>query len=161
MAMLDDALARPELDESRLGVLGGSHGGFMTSWIVGHTDRFAAAISERAVNAIDSFGGSSDIGWGFGDDLYGPDPAEQHRQSPLTYADKITTPLLIIHSEHDWRCPIEQAQRLYVALRNRDADVEMLLFPGEGHELSRSGLPSHRVARFDAILEWFDKYLKP
>ncbi len=161
MAMLDDALARPELDESRLGVLGGSHGGFMTSWIVGHTDRFAAAISERAVNAIDSFGGSSDIGWGFGDDLYGSDPAEQHRQSPLTYADKITTPLLIIHSEHDWRCPIEQAQRLYVALRNRDADVEMLIFPGEGHELSRSGLPSHRVARFDAILEWFDKYLKP
>jgi dipeptidyl aminopeptidase/acylaminoacyl peptidase len=161
MAMLDDALARPELDESRLGVLGGSHGGFMTSWIVGHTDRFAAAISERAVNAIDSFAGSSDIGWGFGDDLYGPDPAEQHRQSPLTYADKITTPLLIIHSEHDWRCPIEQAQRLYVALRNRDADVEMLIFPGEGHELSRSGLPSHRVARFDAILEWFDKYLKP
>ena len=161
MAMLDDALARPELDESRLGVLGGSHGGFMTSWIVGHTDRFAAAISERAVNAIDSFAGSSDIGWGFGDDLYGPDPAEQHRQSPLTYADNITTPLLIIHSEHDWRCPIEQAQRLYVALRNRDADVEMLIFPGEGHELSRSGLPSHRVARFDAILEWFDKYLKP
>ena len=79
MAMLDDALARPELDETRLGVLGGSHGGFMTSWIVGHTDRFAAAVSERAVNAIDSFGGSSDIGWGFGDDLYGPDPAEQHR----------------------------------------------------------------------------------
>ncbi len=161
MAMLDDALARPELDESRLGVLGGSHGGFMTSWIVGHTDRFSAAVSERAVNAIDSFGGSSDIGWGFGDDLYGPDPAEQHRQSPLTYADQITTPLLIIHSEHDWRCPIEQGQRLYVALRNRDADVEMLIFPGEGHELSRSGLPSHRVARFDAILEWFDKYLKP
>lgn len=161
MALLDDALTRPELDESRLGVLGGSHGGFMTSWIVGHTDRFAAAISERAVNAIDSFGGSSDIGWGFGDDLYGPDPAEQHRQSPLTYADDITTPLLIIHSEQDWRCPIEQAQRLYVALRNRDADVEMLLFPGEGHELSRSGLPSHRVARFEAIVEWFDKYLRP
>jgi dipeptidyl aminopeptidase/acylaminoacyl peptidase len=161
MALLDDALTRPELDDSRLGVLGGSHGGFMTSWIVGHTDRFAAAISERAVNAIDSFGGSSDIGWGFGDDLYGSDPAEQRRQSPLTYADDITTPLLIIHSEHDWRCPIEQAQRLYVALRNRDADVEMLLFPGEGHELSRSGLPSHRVARFEAIIEWFDKYLKP
>ncbi len=161
MTMLDDALARPELDASRLGVLGGSHGGFMTSWIVGHTDRFAAAVSERAVNAIDSFAGSSDIGWGFGDDLYGPDPAEQRRQSPLTYADDINTPLLIIHSEQDWRCPIEQAQRLYVALRNRDADVEMLIFPGEGHELSRSGLPSHRVARFEAILGWFDRYLKP
>jgi dipeptidyl aminopeptidase/acylaminoacyl peptidase len=160
-AMLDDALARPELDETRVGVLGGSHGGFMTSWIVGHTDRFAAAVSERAVNALDSFIGSSDIGWGFTDDLYGREPSALTRLSPLTYADKITTPLLIVHSEHDWRCPIEQAQRLYVALRKRDAEVEMLLFPGEGHELSRSGLPSHRVARFDAIVEWFDRYLKP
>ena len=62
-------------------------------------------------------------------------------------------------TEHDWRCPIEQAQRLYVALRKRDADVEMLLFPGEGHELSRSGVPSHRIDRFEAILEWFGRYL--
>ena len=73
--MLDDALARPELDETRVGVLGGSHGGFMTTWLVGHTDRFRAAVSERAVNALDSFTGSSDIGWGFADDLYGPDPS--------------------------------------------------------------------------------------
>jgi dipeptidyl aminopeptidase/acylaminoacyl peptidase len=157
--ILDHALARPELDESRAGVLGGSHGGYMASWLVSHTDRFLAAVSERAVNAIDSFGGSSDIGWGFGDDLYGPDRDEQRRQSPLTYADAITTPLLIVHSEQDWRCPLEQGQRLYVALRNRDADVELLIFPGEGHELSRSGLPSHRVARFEAILDWFARYL--
>jgi dipeptidyl aminopeptidase/acylaminoacyl peptidase len=160
MALLDDALSRPDLDSARLGVLGGSHGGFMTSWIVGHTDRFKAAVSERAVNAIDSFIGSSDIGWGFADALYGTDPETLNRQSPLTYADDINTPLLIVHSEHDWRCPIEQGQRLYVALRNRDADVEMLIFPGEGHELSRSGLPSHRVARFEAIVDWFDRYLK-
>ncbi len=159
-ALLDDALARPDLDATRLGVLGGSHGGFMTSWIVGHTDRFAAAVSERAVNALDSFIGSSDIGWGFTDDLYGREASELHRQSPLTYADKISTPLLIIHSEQDWRCPIEQAQRLYVALRKRDAEVEMLIFPGEGHELSRSGLPSHRVARFEAIVDWFDRHLR-
>ncbi|HEY7007611.1 MAG TPA: prolyl oligopeptidase family serine peptidase, partial [Jatrophihabitantaceae bacterium] len=159
-ALLDEALVRPDLDETRIGVLGGSHGGFMTSWLIGHTDRFSAAVSERAVNAIDSFEGSSDIGWGFARDLYGPDLDAQRRQSPLTYADKIDTPLLIIHSENDWRCPIEQAQRLYVALRRRDADVEMLIFPGEGHELSRSGLPSHRVARFDAILDWFGRYLR-
>jgi dipeptidyl aminopeptidase/acylaminoacyl peptidase len=159
-ALLDEALLRPELDDSRVGVLGGSHGGFMTSWIVGHTGRFRAAVSERAVNAIDSFEGSSDIGWGFGDSLYGRDRAQLDAQSPLTYADKIETPLLIVHSEHDWRCPVEQAQRLYVALRKRNAVVEMLLFPGEGHELSRSGLPSHRVARFEAIVEWFDRYLK-
>jgi dipeptidyl aminopeptidase/acylaminoacyl peptidase len=160
LALLDAAVSRPDLDGSRVGVLGGSHGGFMTSWLIGHCDRFKAAVSERAVNAIDSFVGSSDIGWGFADDLYGADPEDLRRQSPLTYADAITTPLLIIHSEHDWRCPVEQAQRLYVALRQRDAEVEMLLFPGEGHEMSRAGLPSHRVARFDAIVDWFGRYLR-
>ncbi len=159
-ALLDAALDRVELDSSRVGVLGGSHGGYMTTWLVGHSDRFRAAVSERALNAIDSFEGASDIGWGFGDDLYGPDPEQHRRQSPLTYADAINTPVLIIHSEQDWRCPLEQAQRLYVALRKRDAPVEMLLFPGEGHELSRSGLPSHRVIRFEAIVEWFDRYLR-
>jgi dipeptidyl aminopeptidase/acylaminoacyl peptidase len=112
------------------------------------------------VNAIDSFEGSSDIGWGFGQDLYSPDRSKWWEMSPLAYADDITTPLLIVHSEHDWRCPVEQAQRLFVALRHRDAEVEFLLFPGEGHELSRSGLPSHRVARFEAIVEWFDRHLK-
>jgi dipeptidyl aminopeptidase/acylaminoacyl peptidase len=159
LALLDASLARPDLDQNRVGVLGGSHGGFMTTWLVGHTDRFAAAISERAVNAIDSFTGSSDIGWDFAADLYGPDPDGQRRQSPLSSADAITTPLLIVHSEQDWRCPIEQAQRLYVRLAQRGAEVEMLLFPGEGHELSRTGLPSHRVARFEAIIDWFGRYL--
>jgi dipeptidyl aminopeptidase/acylaminoacyl peptidase len=160
MVLLDDALSRPELDGDRMGVLGGSHGGFMTSWIIGHTDRFKAAVSERAVNAIDSFEGSSDIGWGFGHDLYGKDRSKWWAMSPLAYADDITTPVLIVHSEQDWRCPLEQAQRLYVALRRRDAEVEFLLFPGEGHELSRSGLPGHRVARLEAIVEWFDRHLK-
>jgi dipeptidyl aminopeptidase/acylaminoacyl peptidase len=88
--------------------------------------------------------------------------AEQHRhQSPLTHADKVTTPLLIIHSENDLRCPFEQGQRLFQALKGRGAEVELLAFPGEGHEMSRSGLPSHRLARFEAILEWFDRYMKP
>ncbi|HEY7174912.1 MAG TPA: prolyl oligopeptidase family serine peptidase, partial [Micromonosporaceae bacterium] len=81
------------------------------------------------------------------------------RQSPLTYVDDIKIPMLIIHSEQDWRCPIEQGQRLYVALRHRGVPAEMLVFPGEGHELSRGGLPSHRIARFDAILEWFGRYI--
>ena len=159
LALLDHALTRPDLDDTRVGVLGGSHGGFMTTWLLGHTDRFAAAVSERAVNAIDSFEGSSDIGWDFADNLYGVDPAERHRQSPFTYVDRIDTPLLIVHSEQDWRCPVEQAQRLFVALRKRSAPVELLLFPGEGHELSRSGLPSHRVARFAAIVDWFDRWV--
>lgn len=156
MALLDQALKAEDLDGSRVGVLGGSHGGFMTTWLAArHPDRFKAAASERAVNAIDSFTGSSDIGWFFTEALWTNDPAK----SPLTYVDRITAPMLIIHSEQDWRCPVEQAQRLFVALKRRGAEVEMLLFPGEGHEMSRTGLPSHRVARFEAIVEWFDRWL--
>lgn len=133
----------------------------MTTWLAAHHGaRFRAAVSERAVNAIDSFTGSSDIGWFFADSLYGADPAAVARQSPLSYADLIGIPLLIIHSEHDWRCPIEQAQRLFVALKRRNADVEMLIFPGEGHELSRSGRPLHRVARFEAIIDWFNRWMR-
>jgi dipeptidyl aminopeptidase/acylaminoacyl peptidase len=162
IALLDAALAEPGLDSSRVGVLGGSHGGYMTTWLAGRAGgRFRAAVSERAVNAIDSFSGSSDIGFWFARGLYGPDPAGWAAQSPLSNADSISTPMLIIHSEQDWRCPLEQAQRLFVALKLRGSPVEMLLFPGEGHELSRSGLPSHRVARFEAILEWFARWLKP
>jgi dipeptidyl aminopeptidase/acylaminoacyl peptidase len=160
LALLDAALAAGGLDASRVGVLGGSHGGYMTTWLAAHHgERFKAAISERAVNAIDSFTGSSDIGWFFSDWLYGEDLDGQRRQSPLTYADRIDLPMLIVHSEQDWRCPLEQAQRLFVALRRRGVPAEMLVFPGEGHELSRSGLPSHRVARFEAILEWWRRYL--
>ena len=114
----------------------------------------------RSKCSIPSFKGSSDIGWFFADDLYGDDGEQQQRQSPLSYADLITVPLLIIHSEQDWRCPVEQAQRLFVALRRRKVPAEMLLFPGEGHELSRSGLPSHRVARYEAIVDWFDRHLR-
>ncbi|WP_432829577.1 S9 family peptidase [Dactylosporangium sp. CA-092794] len=157
LALLDAALKAPDLDAGRVGVLGGSHGGFMTTWLSAHHgERFRAAVSERAVNAIDSFTGSSDIGWYFAESLYVDDFA---RQSPLTYADRIDTPMLIIHSEQDWRCPVEQAQRLFVALKRRGTPVELLLFPGEGHELSRTGLPSHRVQRFEAILDWFGRYL--
>lgn len=160
LALLDAALAEPDLAADRVGVLGGSHGGYMTTWLAGHAgDRFSVAVSERAVNAIDSFSGSSDIGYWFARGLYGPDPAGWAAESPLSYADSIGMPLLIIHSEQDWRCPVEQAQRLFVALKLRGVPAELLLFPGEGHELSRSGLPSHRTARFEAILEWFARWL--
>ncbi|HEX9343728.1 MAG TPA: prolyl oligopeptidase family serine peptidase, partial [Actinomycetota bacterium] len=160
-ALLDAALADPELDATRVGVMGGSYGGLMTGWLLGHSDRFRAGISERACNAFDSFEGSSDIGWLFNKDYIGTDPERVRAQSPLTYADSISAPVLIIHSEQDWRCPLEQAQRLFVALKQRGVETEMLLFPGEGHELSRSGLPSHRVARFAAILDWWERHLKP
>ncbi|HEV7655246.1 MAG TPA: S9 family peptidase [Mycobacteriales bacterium] len=160
LALLDAALTDEAADPSKVGVMGGSYGGFMTSWLIGHVgERFRAAIVERAVTAWDSFLGSSDIGFTFAPEYVGTDPAAIAEQSPLTYADKIDMPVLIIHSEHDWRCPVEQGQRLYVALRMRGVPAELLLFPGEGHELSRSGLPSHRLARFDAVLDWWSRYL--
>lgn len=160
LALLDRALEDGRLDRDRVGVMGGSYGGFMTTWLAAHDGhRFRAAISERAVNAWDSFTGSSDIGWYFTDMTCGTDPEAHARLSPLTYADGIDIPMLIIHSENDWRCPIEQAQRLFVHLKRRGVPVEMLLFPGEGHELSRSGLPSHRIARFEAILDWWSRHL--
>lgn len=160
LALLDAALVREDLDAARVGVMGGSYGGFMTSWLASHAPgRFVAGISERALNAWDSFTGSSDIGYFFTEAYVGPDPQEQRTRSPLQYADEIAIPLLIIHSEQDWRCPIEQAQRLFVALKLRGAPAEMLVFPGEGHELSRSGRPAHRQQRFDAILDWWDRYL--
>ena len=136
------------------GVLGGSHGGFMTTWLIGHTDRFSAAVSERAVNAIDSFEGSSDIGWDFADSLYGTDPDQRRRQSPLTSADAIDTPLLIIHSEHDWRCPIEQAQRLYVALKRRRGRRGDAAVPRRGSRAvaQRPAQPSGRAVRGDPRL---------
>ena len=160
LALLDEALRRPECDPSRVGVMGGSYGGFMASWLSSHASgRFTAAISERALNAWDSFAGSSDIGYYFAKAYVGTDREALWRISPLAYADRIEIPLLIIHSEQDWRCPVEQAQRMFVALKNRGAEVEMLLFPGEGHELSRSGRPRHRQQRFDAILQWWARYL--
>jgi len=159
LAFLDAAVAEPDLDGDRVGVMGGSYGGFMTTWLVGHTDRFVAAISERAYNEPVSFVGSSDIGWFFGGELVGRDPEQMAAQSPLAFADRINTPTMVIHSEHDWRCPVEQGQRLFVALKLRGVETELLLFPGEGHELSRSGLPSHRIARFEHVLRWWGRHL--
>ena len=160
LALLDAALESDDLDASRVGVLGGSYGGFMTAWLAGHHgDRFKAALVERAVTAWDSFLGSSDIGWFFGDEYVGADPDAAWKQSPLAYADQITIPTMVVHSEHDWRCPVEQGQRLYVALKRNGTPTELLLFPGEGHELTRSGLPSHRVTRFNAVLEWFARWV--
>lgn len=160
LAALDAAIARdPALDAGRQGVMGGSYGGYMTTWLLGHTDRFRAGISERAVNAFDSMLGTSDIGFWFNDAYLGADPAHQRDRSPLTHVAQIAAPTLIVHSENDLRCPLEQAQRLFAALRRQGTPAELLIFPGEGHELTRSGLPSHRVARHEAVLEWWDRHL--
>ena len=167
MAALDEALRRFDfIDRDRLGVLGGSYGGFMTSWIVGHTTRFKAACSERAVNNQYTMVGTSDIGHWFQREESGGTPAWDDLQryvdhSPLTYAKNITTPLLILHSEDDLRCPMEQAEQLFVALKAQKKDVLFVRFPDENHEMSRSGKPRHRLARFGFILDWFAKYLQP
>ncbi|GAB3903645.1 hypothetical protein GCM10029964_095910 [Kibdelosporangium lantanae] len=160
LSLLDAALALPECDPTRVGVMGGSYGGFMTSWLAAHHgSRFRAAWSERSVNAWDSFAGTSDIGWYFTEAYVGADPEEQRKKSPLTYADQIRMPFMVVHSEDDFRCPLEQAQRMFVALRRQGVPAEMLVFPGEGHELTRSGQPRHRRDRFDAVLEWFGRHL--
>jgi dipeptidyl aminopeptidase/acylaminoacyl peptidase len=167
MAGLDEALRRfPYLDPDRLGVMGGSYGGFMTSWIVGHTDRFRAACSERAVNALWSAFGTSDIGHAFVEaHAEGRPPWDDLKwyleRSPLSYARDIRTPLLIVHSEDDLRCPMEQAEQLFVALKKLRRPVRLVRFPGEDHELSRSGRPRHRLARFRVLLEWFAEHLPP
>jgi dipeptidyl aminopeptidase/acylaminoacyl peptidase len=162
-AVVDEALRRFDFcDPERLGVMGGSYGGYMTSWIVGHTDRFSAACSERAVNSLVSQYGSSDIGHFIrsyvGAYLF-EDFEAYVRHSPATYAERMTTPLLILHSENDLRCNIEQAEQLYTTLRLLRRDVELARFPGESHELTRSGSPAHRVQRFELLLDWFGRKL--
>jgi dipeptidyl aminopeptidase/acylaminoacyl peptidase len=164
MAVTDEALRRFDfLEPERLGVMGGSYGGFLTSWIVSHTDRFAAAISERSVNNWVSQWGSSDVGWdkGYIGKFMYEDVDAWLKVSPITYATEIHTPLLILHSENDLRCPIEQGEQLFTTLRLLKRDVEIVRFPEESHELTRSGSPVHRVMRFELVLEWLDRYLKP
>lgn len=165
MAVVDTALERFDfVDPDKLGVIGGSYGGYMTSWIVGHTNRFKAAISERAVNNLVSMFGSSDVFWVFERQFGGPlwDNVDAYlERSPSTYAKNIETPVLVLHSENDLRCNIEQGEHLFNLLRLLGKEVELLRFPAESHELSRSGSPIHRVFRFEAVLEWFGRYIAP
>jgi dipeptidyl aminopeptidase/acylaminoacyl peptidase len=163
MACVDTACERFSwIDPDRLGILGGSYGGFMTSWAIGHTGRFRAACSERACNNLLTMEHSMDVA-GFIRSYVGPDhladPGAYLRQSPVSYVREMTTPLLILHSEDDLRCPISQAEELFVALRLLGRDPVMYRFPGENHELSRSGSPRHRIARAELILDWFRRHL--
>lgn len=143
------------LDPERLGVMGGSYGGYLTAWTIAHDHRFAAAIVERGFLDPASFQGTSDIGSYFGDEYVGTDPEAIRRQSPFAHVDQVRTPTFVIHSEQDLRCPLEQGTRYYTALRRAGVEAEMLIFPGEHHELTRSGRPRHRLQRFDAVLEWW------
>jgi dipeptidyl aminopeptidase/acylaminoacyl peptidase len=164
LALLDAALTDPALDETRVGVMGGSYGGYLTAWLTTRTHRFAGAIVERGFLDPVSFVGSSDIGWFFGLEYLGDAATPEGAgtvaaQSPMAHVGAVRTPTLVIHSEQDWRCPVEQGQRWFVELKRRGVPVQLLLFPGEGHELSRSGRPSHRKARFEHVLRWWERHL--
>ena len=164
VAIIDTVVDRYEFcDPDRVGMLGGSYGGWMATWLAGHHgDRFRAICSERAVNNATALELSSDISTGF-NAVHGvnhlEDPDEYVRMSPVAAVRNIDTPMLIIHSEEDWRCPIGQAEELWVALKLLDKDVDFYRFPGENHELSRSGSPIHRVQRGEIILDWFAAHL--
>ncbi|MDI3316999.1 MAG: S9 family peptidase [Bacillota bacterium] len=164
MALVDAALERyPWIDPERLGIAGGSYGGFMTSWVVGHTDRFRAAVSMRALNNMQSFFGTSDGGYHW-DEVFGGKPWEvpdrYDAQSPITYVGRVRTPTLVLHSEEDYRCPLEQGQQMFASLQVQGVESEMFQYPGESHGLSRQGRPWHRVHRLRAIREWFERHLQ-
>ena len=165
LAMTDEVLKRyPQIDEKRVGIMGGSYGGFMCNWAIGNTDRFAAAASQRSISNWISLSMTTDIGYSFdlqetdGDPWNSPD--KMWVCSPLKYANKAKTPTLFIQSDEDYRCYMGDALQMFSALKYFGVETRMCLFHGENHELSRSGKPSHRLRRLSEMMEWFEKYLK-
>ena len=166
MAFVDNVLANyPNIDKDRLGCTGGSYGGFMSNWILGHTDRFKAIATQRSISNWVTEYGVSDIPPQFDDWTNDVNPysdkgfENQWRQSPLKYVINAKTPTLFIHSDQDYRCPISDGYQLYTALVFLGVPTKMVVFHGENHELSRSGKPLHRIKRLTEITAWFDKYL--
>ncbi len=162
--VVDEAIKKYDfIDEKRLGVTGGSYGGFMTNWIVTQTNRFKAAVSQRSISNWISFFGTTDIGYFFGPDQLGGDPWSNTKgymeMSPLTHVKNVQTPILMIHSMEDYRCYMVEAFQFFTALRYFGKEAKLALFPSENHELSRSGKPYHRIKRLNLIVEWFKKYL--
>lgn len=165
MAFTDEVLKRyPQLDEKRLGMMGGSYGGFMANWIIGHTDRFAAVVSQRSISNWITLSMTTDIGLTFDMEQVAGDPWSNLEnmwiQSPLKWAHKAKTPTLFIQSDQDYRCYMADALQMFTALKYHGVEARMCLFHGENHELSRSGKPKHRVRRLTEMVNWFEKYLK-
>lgn len=164
MAAVDHCIELGWVDPLRLGVTGGSYGGYMTNWIVTQTDRFKAAVTLRSISNMYTKYGTSDIGFygnkaGMGGaDLWDDEEFIMSR-SPMRHARNVKTPILIIHSEQDLRCPMEQAEQWFIALKRLGVTTEFVRFAGENHELSRSGKPRNRVDRLLFILDWFERYL--
>lgn len=165
MAGVDALIEKGLVDADRMAITGGSFGGYMTAWIIGHTERFKAAVPQRGVYNISSFYGTSDIPILMRSEFESEpweDREKYWQQSPLAYAHQIETPTLIIHSEQDYRVPIEQAEQLFAWIRRAtDTPVKLLRYAREGHELSRSGEPQHRISRLQEMIAWFDRYCQP
>lgn len=165
MAWADYIAKQPYIDTERMGVTGGSYGGYMTTWIIGHTNRFKAAVAQRVVSNFLSFYGSSDMNWATENLGTFPgqpwnDTENYWQQSPIAFIGNATTPTLLIHSEQDLRCDREQGEQVFVALRRMGVDSELVLFPEESHGLSRIGRTDRRIQRLEHMLRWFEKYLK-
>jgi len=166
LRILDGALEQGAFDPARIGVAGGSYGGFMTTWLMGHSDRFAAGVSMRAVNDFVSELGASDLGWFLERELEAPYADDAGRKlfdaSPMRAASAIAAPLLVEHNERDYRCPIDQGEQLFTILRRMGkTDTEFVRFTQTGHEMSRAGKPRSRILRLRAIAHWFVRHLKP
>ncbi len=163
MAVLDKTLERPYADPDRTGIYGYSYGGFMTSWTIGHTDRFKAAVCGAPVVDLVSFYGTSDIGHRFGPLQVGGGPREMreyyYEHSPLTHLHNATTPTLIVHGEADERCPIGQGEQMFIALLDAGCDVEFVRYPEGYHGMLRTGYPAHRLDFLTRMIAWFTDHL--
>ena len=164
MESVKEASALPYVDQDRLGVHGYSYGGFMSSWIIGHDTRFKAAVVGAPCIDLTSMYGTSDIGVSFGERQWGGTLKDSTQvyldHSPITYADKVETPVLLLHGEADHRCPIEQSEQYFVSLRRLGKEVEFVRFPGCSHLFLRLGHPKMREEYLARTLAWLDKYLK-
>ncbi len=164
MAFTDYISQKEFIDTDRMGVTGGSYGGYMTNWIIGHTNRFKSAVTQRCVSNLTSMWGSSDFNWIFQQCFGNIRPFEDMERywnmSPMKYMGNVQTPTLVIHSQNDYRCAIEQGQQVFVALKTQGIDTEFVIFPDEPHGLSRNGRTDRRILRLHHILRWMDKYLK-
>ncbi|MEP7104889.1 MAG: S9 family peptidase [Chloroflexota bacterium] len=164
MALVDRAIEAGFADVEKLGVAGASYGGYSTLWVVGHTQRFRAAISMRPVSDLNAFYGSSDVGWDFGARSFGAEPWEDpelfRRLSPVTYAEQILTPLRIIGSTGDLRTPLEQAEQVYHRLLKMGREVDLVVFHGEPHSVVTSGKPWNRIEHMRYVLDWWDTHLR-
>jgi len=164
MACVDYAIEQGHVDPERLGVGGGSYGGYMTAWIIGHTQRFKAAVASRAVTNLYSAWGSGDYTWALWNWEFEGMPQDRTdlylERSPVTYVREMHTPLLLTHAIDDYRVEIEQADELYRALKVLDLTVKLVLFPSGGHDVSRTGKPSLKAERLQHIADWLDEYLR-